>query len=100
MCELSPVETLCVSSASGRACLVGESNRLCRTRWATSGINATSGIKVVPEIFQALCEVCRRGEGRKEEEEEEDMDWDWVHVLGGGNWGTVRLERSDTLVHI
>ena len=85
MCELPPIETLSVSSAPGRACLVGESDRLCRARWVASGIDATSGVKVVPEILQTLCEVCRRDEGRKEEEEEENMSWDWMHVSGRGN---------------
>jgi len=86
MCEFPPVETLCISSTPGRACVVGESNRLCRVSWATSVINAASRIHVVPKIFQALCEVCRRDE-RREKEEEEDTGWDWMHVSGGGNWG-------------
>lgn len=100
MRELSPVETICISPTSGRARLVGESNRLRRGRWAALGINAAGCVRIVLEIQQAMREVCRCDERRKEEDKEEGTSRNLIHVSGGGRWEMLELERPDTLVYI
>jgi hypothetical protein len=66
----------------------------------TPRVNAAGCIRVVPEIFQALREVNRRDERRKEQEEDEDTSGNRMHVVGRREWGTVRLERVNILVYI
>ena len=84
MCERSPVEGLGTCSAPGRAGLVGESNGLCRARWLTFGVDSTDCIRVVDEILQALSEVGRRDERRREYEKEKNTSGNRMHVVWEG----------------
>ena len=46
-------------------------------------VDGTGCIRVVPEIVQALSEVCCRNERRKEQEKEKDTSANWAHVGSG-----------------